>query len=85
MRAQKSGFKTAWDLRVGRDFRFKERWTAEFIFDFFNLLNKLNIKDLNTGYKGIDLSQPPNPLLGFLTPRHVFNPHQMQDRLKLRF
>jgi hypothetical protein len=46
---------------------------------------QLNIKDLNTVYGGIDLSQPPNPLLGYLTPRDVFNPRQMQYGLKLRF
>lgn len=74
-----------WDLRVARELRFKERWSGEFSFDFFNLLNKLNIKDLNTVYGGIDLAQPPNPILGYLTPRDAFNPRQIQFGLKIRF
>lgn len=78
------GFST-WDLRAAREFHFRERWSAEFSFDFFNLLNKLNIRDLNTVYGGIDLTQPPNPLLGYLTPRDVFNPRQIQYGLKVRF
>src|SRR5262249_22114961 len=74
-----------WDLRVAREWRFKERWSGEISLDFFNLLNKLNIKDLNTVYGGIDLAQPPNPILGFLTPRDAFNPRQLQFGVKVRF
>jgi bacteriocin-like protein len=49
------------------------------------LLNRLNIKDLNTVYGGIDLSQPPNPILGYLSPRDALNPRQIQFGLKIRF
>jgi len=73
------------DLRIGREVRFSERVTAEFTADFFNLFNRDNITDLNTVYGGIDLSVPPNPILGFGTPRDAGNPFQFQYGLKLRF
>jgi hypothetical protein len=48
------------DLRVAREVAFKEHLKGEFSLDFFNLLNRVNIKDLNTLYGGTDLSLPPN-------------------------
>jgi len=53
--------------------------------DFFNLLNRVNVTDLNTVYGATDLSVPTNPVLGFKTPRDASNPFQFQYGLKLRF
>jgi hypothetical protein len=75
----------SFDLRVAREVRFSERVRAEFTFDFFNLPNRVNITDLNTLYGGNDLSLPPNPILGFGTPRDVANPRQIQYGFKLKF
>jgi hypothetical protein len=73
------------DLRIAREVRLGERVSAEFSADFFNLFNRDNITDLNTVYGGIDLSVPPNPILGFNTPRDAANPFQFQYGVKLRF
>jgi outer membrane receptor protein involved in Fe transport len=73
------------DLRVARELSFTERLKGEISVDFFNLFNRKNIKDLNTLFGGIDLSLPPNPTLGFGTPRDAFNPFQLQFGFKLRF
>jgi hypothetical protein len=73
------------DLRVARLVRINERVTAEFSADWFNLFNRVNITDLNTVYGGIDLNVPPNPILGFGTPRDAANPRQMQYGMRLRF
>jgi hypothetical protein len=73
------------DLRIAREVRMAERIRAEFTFDFFNLPNRVNITDLNTLYGGTDLSLPPNPVLGFGTPRDVANPRQIQYGVKLKF
>ena len=75
----------SFDLRVARPLRLNERATAEFSGDFFNLFNRVNVTDLNTVYGGIDLSVPPNPILGFNTPRDASNPFQFQYGVKLRF
>jgi carboxypeptidase family protein/TonB-dependent receptor-like protein len=75
----------SFDLRVAREFRISERIRAEFTCDFFNLPNRVNITDLNTLYGGTDLSLPPNPILGFGTPRDVANPRQIQYGVKLKF
>jgi hypothetical protein len=75
----------SFDLRVARLMRLNERVTAEFSGDFFNLFDRVNVTDLNTVYGGIDLSVPPNPVLGFNTPRDASNPFQFQYGLKVRF
>src|SRR5262245_37984396 len=75
----------SFDMRLAREFRFNERVRAEFSADFFNLFNRVNITDLNTVYGAIDPSLPPNPVLGFGTPRNVSNPFQFQYSMKLRF
>ena len=75
----------SFDLRIAREFRMGERIRAEFTVDFFNVPNRVNITDLNTLYGGNDLSLPPNPILGFGTPRDVANPRQIQYGIKLRF
>jgi outer membrane receptor protein involved in Fe transport len=74
-----------WDLRVARSLHFNERWSGEFSLDIFNLLNRVNIKDLNTVYGSFDLARPPDPILGYLTPRDAFGPRQIQFGVKLRF
>jgi hypothetical protein len=51
--------------------------------DFFNLFNRVNIRNLNTFYGSADLNVPPAP--GFGTPRDVFNPRQIQFGIKLKF
>lgn len=73
------------DLRIAREVRLGERLRAEFTFDFFNLPNRVNVTDLNTLYGANDLSLPPNPILGFGTPRDVANPRQIQYGVKLKF
>jgi hypothetical protein len=45
----------------------------------------VNVTDLNTVYGATDLALPPNPILGFGTPRDASNPFQFQYGLKLRF
>jgi outer membrane receptor protein involved in Fe transport len=75
----------SFDMRVAREVRFNERVNAEFSVDFFNLFNRENITDLNTVYGGIDLNLPPNPVLGFNTPRDAANKFQLQYGVKLRF
>ena len=71
------------DFRVARQVKFNERLSSEFSLDFFNLFNRVNIRDLNTVYGGIDLSVAP--IASFNTPREVFNPRQLQFGVKLRF
>jgi len=73
------------DFRIARPVHFNERVSAEFSADFFNLLNRTNITDLNTVYGGIDLAVPPNPILGFNTARDASNKFQVQYGVKLRF
>ncbi|MBO0859964.1 MAG: TonB-dependent receptor, partial [Chloracidobacterium sp.] len=73
------------DLRVAREFHFSERVSAELSADFFNLLNRVNVTDLNTVYGATTLNAPPNPVLGFNTPRDASNPFQFQYGLKIRF
>lgn len=73
------------DLRVGREFRFHERITAEFTVDAFNLFNRVNVRDLNLAYGGFNLAVPPNPSLGFGTPRDVFGARQVQFGVKVKF
>lgn len=73
------------DLRVAREFSVNERVTAEFSADFFNLLNRVNVTDLNTVYGSADLSAAPDPILGFNTARDASNPFQFQYGFKLRF
>ncbi|HEY6249967.1 MAG TPA: TonB-dependent receptor [Candidatus Angelobacter sp.] len=75
----------SFDMRVARGFQLRERLRAEFSGDLFNVFNRTNIRDLNTLYGGTDLSLPPNPILGFLTPRDAYNPFQFQAGMKLSF
>jgi hypothetical protein len=53
--------------------------------DVFNLLNRENVKDLNTNFGSDNPQATPNPLLGYLTPRELFNPRRAQIGLKVRF
>ena len=71
------------DVRVARPFKFTERFSSELSFDFFNLFNRVNIRDINTFYGGANLNLPPAP--GFGTPRDVLNPRQIQFALKLKY
>jgi len=75
----------SFDQRVAREVHFNEKVTAEFSADFFNLFNRTNITDLNTVYGGINLAVPPDPILGFNTPRDAANKFQIQYGVKLRF
>ena len=75
----------SFDMRVARTIHIKERLRAELSGDMFNLFNRTNIKDLNTLYGGTDITLPPNPLLGFGTPRDAYNPFQFQFGAKLSF
>jgi len=71
------------DVRVARPIIMTERLNSEFSVDFFNLFNRVNIRNLTTFYGSSDLSRPP--VAGFGTPRDVFNPRQIQFGLKLKF
>jgi hypothetical protein len=71
------------DLRVARPIKFNERWNGEFTLDFFNLLNRTNIRDISAVYGGFDLNVAP--VASFGTPRDVFNPRQTQLGFKLKF
>ena len=75
----------SFDLRISRPIQLNERLRAHVSADLFNLFNRLNIKDLNTLYGSTDLTLPPNPLLGFGTPRDAYNPFQVQYSVKLEF
>jgi hypothetical protein len=41
--------------------------------DFFNLFNRVNVKDVNTVWGGIDINVPAAAQFGFGTARDVFN------------
>ena len=56
---------------------------SEFSVDFFNLFNRVNIRDITTFYGSSNLNNPP--VAGFGTPRDVFNPRQIQFALRLKF
>jgi hypothetical protein len=73
------------DLRIGREFALGGRARLDLTADFFNLLNRTNVKDVNTVWGGIDINVPPAPQFGFGTPRDVFNPFQAQIGAKLKF
>jgi hypothetical protein len=71
------------DLRIARDVQFNERWKSQFSVDFFNLFDRVNIKDLNTVWGSADLSAPP--ISSFKTARDVFNPRQIQFGARFMF
>jgi hypothetical protein len=71
------------DVRVARPIKLTERLNSEFSVDFFNLFNRVNIRNLTTFYGSSDLNNPP--VAGFGTPRDVFNPRQIQFSIKLKF
>jgi len=74
------------DLRVSRDFAVNTRARLELLLDLFNVLNRTNVKDINTVWGSIDYpNTPPPDALGFGTPRDVFNPFQAQFAARLRF
>jgi outer membrane receptor protein involved in Fe transport len=74
------------DFRVSREFALGGGMRLDLMFDVFNLFNRVNVKDINTVWGGIDYpNTPPPPQLGFGTPRDVFNPRQMQFAARLRF
>jgi len=74
------------DFRVARDVPLNTRARVELMLDVFNLFDRLNVKDINTVWGGIDYpNTPPPPQLGFGSPRDVFNPRQVQFGVKLKF
>ncbi len=74
------------DLRVSRQFGLGGSARLELLLDAFNVLNRTNVKDVNTVWGGIDYpNTPPPPQLGFGTPRDVFNPRQVQFAARGRF
>jgi hypothetical protein len=71
---------------VARDLPLNTRTRVELMLDVFNLFDRLNVKDINTVWGGIDYpNTPPPPQLGFGSPRDVFNPRQVQFGAKLKF
>jgi len=73
------------DMRLSRIFRIGERFTIEPIAEVFNLLNTFNAKDFNTVYGRPDLNLPSTGIVGFGTPRQIYNTRQVQFGLKLKF
>jgi hypothetical protein len=73
------------DIRVARDLPITARARVELSVDFFNLFNRVNIKDINSVWGGIDINVPPAPQFGFGTARDVFNPFQTQIGVKVKF
>lgn len=73
------------DMRVAREIPIGERARVEVSVDVFNLLNRVNVKDVNTVWGGIDYNSPPAPQFGFGTARDVFNPRQAQIGVKVRW
>jgi Carboxypeptidase regulatory-like domain/TonB dependent receptor len=71
------------DARVARPIKFTERLNSEFSVDFFNLFNRVNIRDISTAYGSSDPNRPP--IASFGTTREVFNPRQIQFGFKLKF
>jgi outer membrane receptor protein involved in Fe transport len=71
------------DVRVAREFALGGRLRGEVSLDVFNLLDRDNIRDLNTVWGSIDPAAAP--IASFDTPRDVFNPRQAQVGLKLKF
>jgi hypothetical protein len=71
------------DMRVARPIKIMERLSSEFSVDFYNLFNRVNIRNINTFYGNADLNVPP--VASFGTPSEVFNPRQIQFALKLKF
>ena len=84
------------DLRLGWNFKLKERLKLEVTADAFNAFNRTNIKDLNTTCGRGDVLTCPNaapqltpggftlPTLLF-SPRDVFNAREIQFAAKLKF
>jgi hypothetical protein len=74
------------DLRVSRELSVNGRARLDLMLDVFNLLDRVNVKDINTVWGSIDYpGTPPPATLGFGTPRDVFNPRQLQFGVKLKF
>jgi Carboxypeptidase regulatory-like domain/TonB dependent receptor len=71
------------DARVARPIKFTERLNSELSVDFFNLFNRVNIRDISTFYGSSNLAVAPAASFG--TPRDVFNPRQIQFGFKLKF
>jgi outer membrane receptor protein involved in Fe transport len=73
------------DLRIAREFAVYGRARLDVSVDLFNLFNRVNVKDVNTVWGGVDINTAPAALFGFGTPRDVFNPFQTQLGVKLKF
>jgi hypothetical protein len=73
------------DVRLAREIPLGGRVRGEVSLDVFNLFNRENVRDLNTNFGSEIPTATPNPLLGYLSPRDVFNPRQAQIGLKLKF
>jgi carboxypeptidase family protein len=71
------------DARVARPIKLTERLNSEFSVDFFNLFNRVNVRNLSTFYGSSNLNVAPVPSFG--TPSDVFNPRQIQLGIKLKF
>ena len=74
------------DFRVARELAVNGHARLELMLDVFNLLNRVNVKDINTVWGSTDYpGTPPPATLGFGTPRDVFNPRQVQFGTKFKF
>jgi hypothetical protein len=82
------------DVRITRLFRLREKLTAEFIAEAFNIANTLNVTDVNTVYGGANFigtvprsfgDGAPSPLPSFGSIRATNPPRQLQLALRLKF
>ena len=71
------------DMRVARPIKLTEKLNSEFSVDFFNLFNRVNIRDITTFYGSSNLNVAP--VAGFGSTRDVFNPREIQFGIKLKF
>lgn len=83
-----------WNMSIQRDFRLRERLTAEFSANFQNVLNRVNFLDYNGGLGATEIrNQPQNGILpGYGQSQNfgthgmnTLDPRQVEFALKLRF
>ena len=78
------------DLRLGRNFKLKERLKLEVTADAFNAFNRTNIKDLNTTCGSGDVLACPNAVpqltpAGFTLPTLLFSPRDVFNAREIQF
>jgi hypothetical protein len=73
------------DLRLAWPIRLRGRRWGDVRADVFNVLNRVNVRDLNTVWGSDDLARPPDAQLRFGTPRDVFSARQAELGVRIDF